>query len=207
MNTQSLEVNIEYNKFDIANKRLILIYDIKSVNFLDKNISKQELETKIKKLIPKGEEKYISIKSFSTKYVSFVFDIDSWFKSKLKLVDTENRYVKKVLLNKLPTMILNNVNAVDYTKIIEGSFRNYLAVNKELKQKIANSVAENLPLVYYRFKYDGNLNAMRIEVKEQFRHNIMAILKSKKNPRKELKKMDFDSSVETYLKFINKKKG
>ena len=156
-------------------------------------------------MIPKGEEKYISIKSFSTKYVSFVFDIDSWFKSKLKLVDTENRYVKKVLLNKLPTMILNNVNAVDYTKIIEGSFRNYLAVNKELKQKIANSVAENLPLVYYRFKYDGNLNAMRIEVKEQFRHNIMAILKSKKNPRKELKKMDFDSSVETYLKFINKK--
>ena len=48
---------------------------------------------------------------------------------------------------------------------------------------------------------------MRIEVKEQFRHNIMAILKSKKKPRKELKKMDFDSSVETYLKFINKKKG
>ena len=206
MNTQGLEVNIEYNKFDIVNKRLVLIYDIKLVNFSDKNISKQELETKIKKLIPKGEEKYISIKSLSTKNVYFVFDVDNWFKSKLKLVDTANRYVKKILLNKLPTMILNNINAVDYTRIIEGSFRNYLAVNQELKQKITNSVAENLPLVYYRFKYDGSLNAIIVEVKEQFRHNIMAVLKSKKNPRKELKKMDFDSSVETYLKFVNKKK-
>ena len=206
MNTQGLEVNIEYNKFDIVNKRLVLIYDIKLVNFSDKNISKQELETKIKKLIPKGEEKYISIKSLSTKNVYFVFDVDNWFKSKLKLVDTANRYVKKILLNKLPTMILNNINAVDYTRIIEGSFRNYLAVNQELKQKITNSVAENLPLVYYRFKYDGSLNAIIVEVKEQFRHNIMAVLKSRKNPRKELKKMDFDSSVETYLKFVNKKK-
>ncbi len=207
MNTQGLEVNIEYNKFDIVNKQLVLIYDIKLVNFSDKNVSRQELETKIKKLIPKGEEKYISIKSFSTKNVYFVFDVDNWFKSKLKLVDTENRYVKKILLNKLPTMILNNINAIDYTRIIEGSFRNYLTVNKELKQKITNSVAENLPLVYYRFKYDGSLNAIIVEVKEQFRHNIMAVLKSKKNPRKELKKMDFDSSVETYLKFVNKKKG
>lgn len=207
MNTQGLEVNIEYNKFDIVNKQLILIYDIKLVNFSDKNVSKQELETKIKKLIPKGEEKYIKIKSLSTKNIYFVFDADNWFKSKLKLVDTANRYVKKILLNKLPTMILNNVNAVDYTRIIEGSFRNYLAVNQELKQKITNSVAENLPLIYYRFKYDGSLNAIIVEVKEQFRHNIMAVLKSKKNPRKELKKMDFDSSVETYLKFVNKKKG
>lgn len=207
MNTQGLEVNIEYNKFDIVNKQLILIYDIKLVNFSDKNVSKQELETKIKKLIPKGEGKYIRIKSLSTKNVYFVFDADNWFKSKLKLVDTANRYVKKILLNKLPTMILNNINAVDYTRIIEGSFRNYLAVNQELKQKITNSVAENLPLVYYRFKYDGSLNAIIVEVKEQFRHNIMAVLKSKKNPRKELKKMDFDSSVETYLKFVNKKKG
>ena len=207
MNTQGLEVNIEYNKFDIVNKQLILIYDIKLVNFSDKNVSKQELETKIKKLIPKGEGKYIRIKSLSTKNVHFIFDVDSWFKSKLKLVDTANRYVKKILLNKLPTMILNNINAIDYTRIIEGSFRNYLAVNQELKQKITNSVAENLPLVYYRFKYDGSLNAIIVEVKEQFRHNIMAVLKSKKNPRKELKKMDFDSSVETYLKFVNKKKG
>ena len=206
MNTQSLEVNIEYNKFDIVNKQLILIYDIKLVNFSDKNVSKQELETKIKKLIPKGECKYIRIKSLSTKNVYFIFDADNWFKSKLKLVDTANRYVKKILLNKLPTMILNNINAVDYTRIIEGSFRNYLAVNQELKQKITNSVAENLPLVYYRFKYDGSLNAIIVEVKEQFRHNIMAVLKSRKNPRKELKKMDFDSSVETYLKFVNKKK-
>ena len=206
MNTQGLEVNIEYNKFDIVNKQLILIYDIKLVNFSDKNVSKQELETKIKKLIPKGEGKYIKIKSLSTKNVYFIFDADNWFKSKLKLVDTANRYVKKILLNKLPTMILNNINAVDYTRIIEGSFRNYLAVNQELKQKITNSVAENLPLVYYRFKYDGSLNAIIVEVKEQFRHNIMAVLKSKKNPRKELKKMDFDSSVETYLKFVNKKK-
>ena len=202
MNTQGLEVNIEYNKFDIVNKQLVLIYDIKLVNFSDKNVSKQELETKIKKLIPKGEGKYIRIKYLSTKNVYFIFDADNWFKSKLKLVDTANRYVKKILLNKLPTMILNNINAVDYTRIIEGSFRNYLAVNQELKQKYLVEYFTTLN----RFKYDGSLNAIIVEVKEQFRHNIMAVLKSKKNPRKELKKMDFDSSVETYLKFVNKKK-
>ena len=29
MSANDFEINIEYNKFDIANKRLILIYDIK----------------------------------------------------------------------------------------------------------------------------------------------------------------------------------
>ena len=101
-------------------------------------------------------------------------------------------------------MILNNVSSVEYTKIIEASFRNYLSKNQELKTSIAKSVAENLPFAYYRFKYDSSLNIMRIEVKEEFRHNIMAVLKSKKNPNKKIKKMDFDSSVETYLKFIKK---
>jgi hypothetical protein len=35
----------------------------------------------------------------------------------------------------------------------------------------------------------------------------MAVIRSKKTPNKKLKKMDFDSSVETYLKFTKKKKG
>ena len=116
MSANDFEINIEYNKFDIANKRLILIYDIKSVNFLDKNISKQELETKIKKMIPKGEEKYISIKSFSTKYVSFVFDIDNWFKSKLKL-DSKYKF-NKFLTGKGSLIFLPKLGFVEPQQIL-----------------------------------------------------------------------------------------
>lgn len=206
MSKQNFEVNIEFNKTDIINKQLCLVFDIKLVNFSNEKIDNDQLLEKLNRLIPKTENKYISIKNHNTKSVIYVFDADKWFGSKTKLIETENRYVKRLILNKLPTMILNNVNSVDYTRVVEESFRNYLTKNKELKEKISNSVAENLPFAYYRFEYDGNLNTMKIEVKEEFRHNIMAILKSKKNPRKQLKKMDFDSSVETFLKFAKKKR-
>lgn len=202
---RNFEISLEYNRTDILNKLLVLIFDVKVVNFSEQKVDKNTLKEEILKKIPKGEEKFFYLRSYNNKNASFIFEINKWFDSKNKLVETENRYVKRLMLNRLPTLITNNVNAVDYTKVIEASFRNYLAKNMELKSKIASSVAENLPMVYYRFKYDGNLNAMKIEVKEQFRHNIMTVLKSKNNPRKELKKMDFDSSVETYLKFMKKK--
>jgi hypothetical protein len=202
---RNFEISLEYNRTDILNKLLVLIFDVKVVNFSEQKVDKNALKEEILKKIPKGEGKFFYLRSYNNKNASFIFEINKWFDSKNKLVETENRYVKRLILNRLPTLITNNVNAVDYTKVIEASFRNYLTKNMELKSKIASSVAENLPMVYYRFKYDGNLNAMKIEVKEQFRHNIMTVLKSKNNPRKELKKMDFDSSVETYLKFIKKK--
>jgi hypothetical protein len=202
---RNFEISLEYNRTDILNKLLVLIFDVKVVNFSEQKVDKNALKEEILKKIPKGEEKFFYLRSYNNKNASFIFEINKWFDSKNKLVETENRYVKRLILNRLPTLITNNVNAVDYTKVIEASFRNYLTKNMELKSKIASSVAENLPMVYYRFKYDGNLNAMKIEVKEQFRHNIMTVLKSKNNPRKELKKMDFDSSVETYLKFMKKK--
>ena len=174
---RNFEISLEYNRTDILNKLLVLIFDVKVVNFSEQKVDKNALKEEILKKIPKGEEKFFYLRSYNNKNASFIFEINKWFDSKNKLVETENRYVKRLILNRLPTLITNNVNAVDYTKVIEASFRNY----------------------------DGNLNAMKIEVKEQFRHNIMTVLKSKNNPRKELKKMDFDSSVETYLKFMKKK--
>lgn len=204
---QDFEINLEYNKSTIINKTLCLNFDIKTVNFSKNKIDKNEILKEIKKQIPKGEEKYFIVNNYSNKSVSFLFNINKWFEAKQKLIETENRYVKRLVLEKIPTLILNNINAIEYTKVIEESFRNYLLKNEKLKTKISNSVAEQLPIVYYRFKYDGNLNAIKIEVKEQFRHNIMAVLRSKKNSNKKLKKMDFDSSVETYLKFTKKKKG
>lgn len=201
---RNFEISLEYNRTNIINKTLCVIYDVKVVNFSNEKISKEMLKSEILKKIPKGEEKYMILKTYNNNSALFAFDVDKWFDNKIKLAETENRYVKKLMLKRLPTMILNNVNSVEYTKIIEASFRNYLSKNQELKTSIAKSVAENLPFAYYRFKYDSSLNIMRIEVKEEFRHNIMAVLKSKKNPNKKIKKMDFDSSVETYLKFIKK---
>ena len=194
MNKNNFDINIEFNKIDIINKSLYLKYDIKISKLTDEKIGKEIILREIKKKIPKGEEKYLNIKKFSNKEVIFEFDVDKWFDSKNKLVDTESRYVKKLLLNRLPSMILNNVNAIDYTRIIQGSFRNYLNKNTELKNKIS----KNFPLSYFRFKYDGVQNSIRIEVKEEFRHNILAILNTKEN--KKINKMDFDSSVEAYLK-------
>ena len=52
----------------------------------------------------------------------------------------------------------------------------------------------------YKFEFDGNII---ITLKPEFRHNIIAVLKSRKN--KELKKMDFDSSVYTILQCRRKK--
>ena len=66
--------------------------------------------------------------------------------------------------------------------------------------------SSDLPLVYFRFKYEGIQNSIRIEVKEQFRHNLLVVLRSSKSPKKELKKMDFDSSVKVYLQSSRKKK-
>ena len=200
---RNFEISLDFNKSEIINKTLNLFFIIIIINYSDKKIDKKYISQEIKKAIPKIDEKYIKIKKYNNKEVVFIFDTNEWFNEVSKIKDTENRYVKRLILKKVPLMILNNINAIEYTRIIEQSFRNYILKNKQLKDRITNSVAKDLPLAYYKFRYEGNLNAIKIEVKEEFRHNIIAVLRSKQNPRKELKKMDFDSSVETYLK-LNK---
>ena len=103
-------------------------------------------------------------------------------------------------LNRLPYIILNNLNSYDTSRYIIGAFRNYLNKNKKIREKISNSVAQDIPIASYKFEFDGNII---ITLKPEFRHNIIAVLKSKKN--KELKKMDFDSSVYTILQCRRKK--
>lgn len=205
MNKQ-FEVKIDFANLDIISKRLILVYDMQVVNYSDEKIDKKLLEKEVKNLIPKTERKFIKIEKISKKTVSFYFDAEAFFDSKLKLAGTNDRYIKRLIVNTLPSMILNNVSAIDYNKVVEESFRNYLNKNIELKNKISNCIAKNTPIMYFKFRYDYSLNSILLEIKPEFRHNIIAVLKSKKSPNKELKKMDFDSSVETYLYFKNKRK-
>jgi len=205
MNKQ-FEIKIDFANLDIISKRLILIYGMQIVNYSDEKINNDLLRKEVENLIPKQEKKFIKIEKISKKTVNFYFDTEAFFNSKMKLTGTNDRYVKRLMVSNLPTMILNNVSAIDYNKVVEESFRNYLNKNLELKNKISNCIAKDTPIVYFKFRYDYSLNSIMLEIKPEFRHNILAVLKSKKNPRKELKKMDFDSSVETYLYFKNKRR-
>lgn len=203
---RNFEASLEYRDTYISEKKLCIDFDIKTVNFSSDEVSKEEIEKEILRKMNQYDKKYMCLKKINKKSATFFFDIDKWFPKNASLKDTANRYEKKLILERLPFMVLNNTSAMEYTKVVEESFRSYIEKNKELKTKISNSVAEGLPLTYYKFKYDSSRNIMDIIVKEQFRNKMLVILRSRNNPRKPLKKMDFDSSVETYLKFTKKKK-
>lgn len=201
---RSFEASLEYRDSYISEKKLCIDFDIKVVNFSEDEVARGAIEDEVLRKMNQYDKKYMRLKRLTKKSATFFFDADKWFKNKTSIRDTENRYEKKLILDRLPFMVLNNTSAMEYTKVVEESFRSFVESNKELKTKIANSVAEGMPLTYYRFKYDGSRNIMNIIVKEQFREKMLVMLKSK--ARKPLKKMDFDSSVETYLKFAKKKK-
>ena len=201
---RSFEASLEYRDSYISEKKLCIDFDIKIVNFSSEEVERGAVEDEVLRKMNQYDKKYMRLKRLTKKSATFFFDADKWFKNKTSIRDTANRYEKKLILDRLPFMVLNNTSAMEYTKVVEESFRSFVENNKELKNKIANSVAEGMPLTYYKFKYDGSRNIMNLIVKEQFREKMLVMLKSK--TRKPLKKMDFDSSVETYLKFAKKKK-
>lgn len=187
------EMSLEYNKTFIKNKKIFINFNIYSTT--NDNLKKR-IFNKLQK-----DAMFFNIVKLNDKQVVFSFNDELWFDKSIKqLKETNDRFQKILTLNRLPYIILNNLNSYDISRYIIGAFRNYLNKNKKIREKISNSVAQNISLSNYKFEFDGNII---ITLKPEFRHNIIAVLKSKKN--KELKKMDFDSSVYTILQCRRKK--
>lgn len=187
------EMSLEYNKTFIKNKKIFINFNIYSTT--NDNLKKR-IYNKLQK-----DAIFFNIAKLNDKQVVFSFNDELWFDKSIKqLKETNDRFQKILTLNRLPYIILNNLNSYDISRYIIGAFRNYLNKNKKIREKISNSVAQNIPIADYKFEFDGNII---ITLKPEFRHNIIAVLKSKKN--KELKKMDFDSSVYTILQCRRKK--
>ena len=137
------DVNLEYNKSYISNKKLNISYDV-SVRKIDakKNIETKELKKRITNIIPEKDRKYINIKSFTKKNAVLEFNSDKWFKDVVKetLVETPDRFEKIIKIGEIPSIINNSNNPLNVSSIIEQSFRNYLNSNKKLRTKIETCV-------------------------------------------------------------------
>lgn len=187
------EMSLEYNKTFIKNKKIFIDFNIYTTK-------KENLKEQILKRFQK-DSSFFNIVKINDKQVTLFFKDDLWFDKSIKQIkDTEDRFKKRIVLNRLPYIILNNINSYDISKYVIGAFRNYLNKNKNIRDRVSNCIVQNIPVANYKFEFDGNII---ITLKPEFRHNIIAVLKSRKN--KELKKMDFDSSVYTILQCRRKK--
>lgn len=185
------EINIDFAKGYIEKKTLFIEYDM---NVYD-SVKKDEMKKLLINLLPKEEKKYFSVENFDLKKkkVTFSFDFDKWFSAKSKVV-VSNRFEKKVILNKVPSVISANLNAFDIERMILLSFRTYLEKNSKFRQKILTSDPSS---THYKFSYDGHNSDIEVSLKPQFRHSSLVLLRNKE--KKEINKTDFDASVYTYL--------
>ena len=187
------EMSLEYNKTFIKNKKIFIDFNIYTTK-------KENLKEQVLKRLQK-DSSFFNIVKINDKQVVLSFNDALWFDKSIKQIkDTEDRFKKRIVLNRLPYIILNNINSYDISKYIIGAFRNYLNKNKNIRDRVSICIVQNIPVANYKFEFDGNII---IILKPEFRHNIIAVLKSRKN--KELKKMDFDSSVYTILQCRRKK--
>lgn len=191
------EISMDYNTSKIIDKKLCLIFDVHITSF-GEEVKRSDLKKEIEKLIPKQDRRYINIYKYDTKKVFFIFDANKWFDdSSKRIVPTEDRYMKRLELKLLPTIVTNNVSFITSTSVVEQSFRNYLNKNSDFRKKIQNCIVKNEKLVHYKFQYDSHASVIFITLKPQFRTNILLKLKTKKA---DFKKTNFDETVATLLK-------
>lgn len=199
MKSVEFEIEIEYRQFNIINKKMVLTYDMYVHYITEKKPEKKDIQKRIEKLIPPTDREYMSIYSFSKNEAKFVFDEEKWFKEVLhtSIQPTINSFEKKLKIGKLPSMILQSVNFIDYIRFVEGSFRNYINKNTKIKSAICNSMQnqKELPLSYFHITYDGYFGYINISLKPEFRTNPMLL-----TPAKNVKKdFNFDDKVKVFL--------
>lgn len=185
------EINIDFAKGYIEKKTLFIEYDM---NIYD-SVKKDEMKKLLLNLLPKEEKKYFAVESFDLKKKKavFSFDFDKWFSAKSKVVNS-NRFEKKVLINKVPSVISANLNAFDIERMVLLSFRTYLEKNSKFRQRLLSPDPSS---THYKFRYDGHNSNIEVSLKSQFRHSSLVLLRNKE--KKEISKTDFDASVYTYL--------
>lgn len=199
------EVNIEYSKTYIEKKKLYLEYELK-VYEIDKRMHKAELERMFLNMIPKEDRRFFSVDKLDLKKkkIVFLFHSEKWLESKCKIVDTEDRFTKKVVLTRIPGIISANVNVIDVERYILLCFRTYLESNSKFRRRI---LVNDPVSSHYTFKFDGHINGINVSLKDAFRHSSIVLLRAKNGERKEVKKADFDASVYTYLNLKRRSHG
>ena len=194
-------VILTYKNYTIRNKEMYLTFDI---SLIDNSIEKKDLEKILKQKIPYLDRDYIKLDSFTKKQVVYKFDEKKWFKdSNLdRIVDTQDRFEKRIKLQKLPNIISSSLNAFDSIKFVEESFRNYVEANNKIKKNISTCIKPAIrpfPMSYFKLTYDSYFNTINISLKPEFRIQPMLFISMLKSGRP-IRKVDFDASVYTILK-------
>ena len=194
-------VILTYKNYTIRNKEMYLTFDI---SLIDNSIEKKDLEKILKQKIPYLDRDYIKLDSFTKKQVVYKFDEKKWFKdSNLdRIVDTQDRFEKRIKLQKLPNIISSSLNALDSIKFVEESFRNYVEANNKIKKNISTCIKPAIrpfPMSYFKLTYDSYFNTINISLKPEFRIQPMLFISMLKSGRP-IRKVDFDASVYTILK-------
>lgn len=200
---RDFEINIEYDKTQIKNKKVYLVFNL-NIYGLEEKPSKEDIKKILNSKILKNDRQFIALDKFDYRQAIYYFDIDKWFERSIsnELINTQDKFKKKLKIGKLPSTVLNYVNQSLIIELVKSSFRNYLEKKPSLKNNILKMIKGIEPSIsYFKFDYNSYHSFIIISVKNEFRHNI--ILKVIKEERK---KIDFDNTVRELLKLYNRRK-
>lgn len=200
---RDFEINIEYDKIQIKNKNIYLIFNL-NIYGLEEKPSKEDIKKILNSKILKNDRQFITLDKFDYKQAVYFFDINKWFEKSIsnELINTQDKFEKKLKIGKLPTMVLNYVNQMLIIDLVKSAFRNYIETKSALKNNILKMVKVIEPSIsYFKFDYNSYNGFMVISVKNEFRHNIIP-----KIIKEETKKINFDNTVRAILKLYNRRK-
>jgi hypothetical protein len=200
---RDFEINIEYDKTQIKNKNVYLVFNL-NIYGLEEKPSKEDIKKVLNSKILKNDRQFITLDKFDFKQAIYFFDINKWFEKSIsnELINTPDKFEKKLKIGKLPSTILNYVNQSLIIDLVKSAFRNYLEKKSNLKNNILKMVKGIEPAIsYFKFDYNSYHGFIIISVKNEFRYNIIP-----KIIKEETKKIDFDNTVRTLLKLYNRRK-
>ena len=199
------QLKIDYNTSYIKDKKIYLVFDLETLVLTEETKGKvSEIKDKLYEKIPSEDKEFIEVgKETTNEKGIYIFDVEKWIKKTIKetVINTADRFEKKLKIGKLPALISIYVNQSLIDKVVLGSFRNYIEKNSKLKKILLNSLPGNFKsLSYLRFEYDSYFNYINFSLLPELRINPLLYIN--KEERKKSKKMTFDESVYAILKTL-----
>ena len=199
------QLKIDYNTSYVKDKKIYLVFDLETLVLTEETKGKvSEIKDKLYEKIPSEDKEFIEVgKETTNEKGIYIFDVEKWIKRTIKetVINTADRFEKKLKIGKLPALISIYVNQSLIDKVVLGSFRNYIEKNSKLKKILLNSLPGNFKsLSYLRFEYDSYFNYINFSLLPELRINPLLYIN--KEERKKSKKMTFDESVYAILKTL-----
>ena len=199
------QLKIDYNTSYVKDKKIYLVFDLETLVLIEETKGKvSEIKDKLYEKIPSEDKEFIEVgKETTNEKGIYIFDVEKWIKKTIKetVINTADRFEKKLKIGKLPALISIYVNQSLIDKVVLGSFRNYIEKNSKLKKILLNSLPGNFKsLSYLRFEYDSYFNYINFSLLPELRINPLLYIN--KEERKKSKKMTFDESVYAILKTL-----